>query len=75
MIEDAFGDQWHAMVDETSGDVFYPDSPEDAAHFAEHHGAVPVWDETIRGEMGEHTLCGQWPCADCAKDKTSPASG
>lgn len=31
--------QPHAMVND-EGEVFYPDSPEDAAYFAEEHGAV-----------------------------------
>jgi len=31
----------HAMVNQY-GDLFYPDSLEDAAHFAEHHPAWPV---------------------------------
>lgn len=35
---DAARDAPHAMIDE-QGQVFYPDGPEDAAEFAEFHGA------------------------------------
>lgn len=31
----------HAMVND-DGEVFYPDGAEDAAYFAEHHGARPL---------------------------------
>lgn len=36
--------QPHAMVND-AGEVFYPDGPEDAAYFAEHHGAHPIGPE------------------------------
>jgi hypothetical protein len=39
--------QPHVMVND-DGDVFYPDSPEDAAYFAEHHAARP-----LHGEDGD----------------------
>lgn len=34
-------DQPHAMRND-AGDMFYPDDPDDAAQFAEHHDAVYV---------------------------------
>lgn len=33
--------QPHAMVND-AGEVFYPDDPDDAAWFAEQHGAYPL---------------------------------
>jgi hypothetical protein len=37
--------QPHAMVND-DGDVFYPDGPDDARHFVEHHGAWPLHGNT-----------------------------
>lgn len=56
--------QYHALVDE-EGDVFYPDGPEDAGHFADLYEAEPVYGPRARALAGQHVLCQRWPCSAC----------
>jgi hypothetical protein len=44
--------QPHAMVDD-DGCFWYPDSPDDAAYFAKHHGARPLNPDAFRNAFTE----------------------
>lgn len=50
-IDDLHADQRNAMVND-AGEAFYPDGPEDAAWFANEHGARFVHDDPF-GPWGD----------------------